>query len=139
MTGDPTIAQALFEYLNTWAEKPAPILFEKFDKEAPSMMFQQLSGTVVLRRYVSGSYIGTFPFAVYIRIDGADTKSKLDATATLCALVEWLNSQPLPDIGENRTATDFDIATPSRAAVFEDGTEDYQIVLNLTYYCKGGI
>lgn len=139
MNGDQTIAEALFEHIRKWEEKPAEVEFEEFAKDAPSMMFQQLSGTVVTRQYVNGSYIGAFPFAVYMRIDGSDTKSKLSATKTLCALNKWLKTQPLPDIGEGRRATEFDVATPSRAAAYEDGTEDYQIVLNLTYFCKGGL
>ncbi len=138
MSGDETIAKKLVDFLNTWEEKPTEILFEHFTKGA-CMVFQQLSGTVVDRKYINGSYLGSFPFAVYVRTDGSDTKSRLDATAVLYSLVNWLKSQEPPDIGENRIASEFETTTPSQAGVYEDGTEDYQITLTLNFYCKGGI
>lgn len=139
MIGDITIGKAVFELLNTWNGKPAPFLFEKFEKEPPSMMFQQLSGTVVTRKYISGSYMGEYPFAVFVRVNGADTQSKFDATQTLQDLSDWIITQEPPNIGTERTASEFVVTTtPSKSAIYDDGTEDYQVTIILKYYCKGG-
>ena len=37
------IAKSVKDHLNTWEKKPADILLEDFEKEAPSMMLQQLA------------------------------------------------------------------------------------------------
>lgn len=139
MNGDITIGKAIYVLLNTWNDKPTDILFEKFDKKPPSMMFQQLTGTAITRKYVSGSYTGEYPFAVAVRVDGTDTKSKFDATQTLQDLSDWIITQKPPSIGANRSASEFEVSsTPSKVAIYDDGTEDYQIIITLKYYCKGG-
>lgn len=128
------IVKALWQHLNSWSEKPCKINLEAFDKDAPSMMMQQLSGAVKKREYINGSYIGALPFAVYIRVTGADTATKLDATETLNDLAEWLETAPVPQLGRNRHVIKIEMtALPSLFERLQDGTEDYQAIFNLEY------
>lgn len=137
ISNDNQIAKTMLTHLNLWPEKPCAILLETMDK-APrslSMAIQQLSGTVVSKKYIDGSFIGAWPFAVYIRFGGADTGKRLDADATLHALSNWLcQTMELPDLGKFRTATSIEMTSlPSIAAQYDDGGVDYQAVFRLNY------
>lgn len=135
------IAEALLDHLNKWDSKPSEIRFEDFAKDPPSMMLQQLSGSYKLRSYIDGSYIGEYPFAVYIRVDGSDTASRLDATGSLLGLSKWLDERNtdgtrknLPILGSERTAVKIELESyPSIAARYDDGTEDYQALFKMQY------
>lgn len=128
------IVKALLQHLNSWSGKPCKINLEAFDKNATSMMMQQLSGAVKKREYVNGAYIGALPFAVYIRVTGADTANKLDATETLNNLADWLETAPVPHLGGNRRVIKIEMtALPSLFERLQDGTEDYQAIFNLDY------
>lgn len=141
------IAKSLKDHLNSWTGKPAPIMLEDFGSEVPSMMLQQLSGAYKKKAYINGSYIGSFPFSVYIRVDGVDTATRLDATGTLQRLFDWLSEKDkdgeyvnLPTIDDSRTATQIEMTSlPTIAARYEDGTEDYQVILELQYNARRSI
>ena len=90
---DNTIWRILLDHLNTWTDKPCEILYDRFEKEPPTMRMQQLTGTVVERKYVNGSFIGLYPFALSYRIGGQDTEERLSASDTLNALMEWLGAR----------------------------------------------
>lgn len=131
-----TLWRILLDHLNTWEDKPCEILYDKFAKNGLSMRMQQLSGTVIVRKYVNGSFIGIYPFAVSLRIDGQDTETRLDAADKLCALTEWLSANP-PDLGADRSFYEFEATTPSQSAIYEDDTEDYAVTITMRYYQKG--
>lgn len=134
---DELIVQSVLRHVNAWTDKPCAIGLEKLDK-APhgfSMSIQQLSGTVVLKKFIDGSYVGAWPFAVYVRISGADTGKRIDAVCNLERFGAWLcGESALPDIGSSRTADSFEMTSlPSIAAQYEDGGVDYQAVFRLNY------
>ena len=138
------IAKVMKDYLNTWPDKPVEIRLDDLGAKAPSMMLQQLSAAEKLKSYVNGSYIGLWNFAVYMRIYCNDTASRIDATACLTDLASWLTEMSsdgklvrLPTIDELRTATNIALtATPSVAARYENGTEDYQMLMSLNYFAR---
>lgn len=135
------IAASLIDHLNSWPDKPCEIKLEDFSKSPPSMMMQQLSGSYKLRSYINGSYTGEYPFAVYVRVEGVDTESKLDATGCLLGLAKWLNEKGpdgkrknLPVLADGRAAIKVELESlPSLAARFDDGTEDYQALFKMQY------
>lgn len=135
------IADSLLNHLNTWPDKPCEIKLEDFSKAPRSMMMQQLSGSYKLRSYINGSYIGEYPFAVYVRIESLDTKSKLDATGCLLELAKWFNEKNadgsrknMPVLTGDRIAIKIELASlPSLAMRYNDGTEDYQALFKMQY------
>lgn len=141
------LAKVMRDHLNTWVDKPCTFLLEDLGREAPSLMIQQLAAAEKKRTYVNGSYIGVWTFAVYMRINGVDTSTRLNALKVLDDLYAWLSKRDdknvfinLPTIDSARSATQIIMPnTPSVAAKYEDGTEDYQAVYQLEYkYSVGG-
>ena len=140
MNNDTLIAKAMHAYLNSWPDKPCDIRLEILDK-APSefsMSMQQLAGARELTRYIDGSFIGAWPFAVYVRFGAADTSKRFDAVSYLENIGDWMNDGNLPNLGESRTANSIKMTSlPSIAGAYEDGGVDYQAIFQLTYKQKG--
>lgn len=134
MSIDTDIAQAVLAYLNTWREKPCEISFELAVRKSISMKMQPLSATVIKKKYITGSFVGDWPFAIYVRINKGDTASRANAMRTLDELGRWISTQHLPSIGANRTANKVEITgLPSIAVANEDGSEEYQALYCMEY------
>lgn len=142
-TNDGThITQALLEHLNEWDGKPCGIKLEELGEKPPAMSLQQLQRAEVVRKYIDGSYVGTFAFSVYIRVNANDTASRLDATGVLNGLADWLSERDdetreykrLPYLGTATKARSIEMtATPSIAVRYDNGYEDYQAIFELQY------
>ena len=136
MQQDVLIAKAMYTHLNQWPDRPCQIRMELVEKApiAFSISLQQLSGTVVLKKYIDGSFTGAWPFAVYVRLTGGDTAKRFDAVGILESVAEWMRSAPMPDLGSRRTAIQIEMTgLPSVAATYEDGGIDYQAIFRLIY------
>lgn len=139
------IPKVMRDHINTWENLPVSIKLEDTGKTVPSMMIQQLAATTKKRKYVNGTYVGVFNFAVYIVIDGEDTASRIDALAVLNDLGEWLSKKDedgqyvnLPDLGQGRRAMSIALSSaPSIAAKHETGEEEYQALFVLEYIASG--
>lgn len=140
VNNDILIARAILEHLNTWPGKPCEIRLESMTRKpiAFSMAMQQLSGTRVLRQYVDGSFVGAWPFAVYVRLGSSvDTSKRFEAVSHLESIGEWMDETPLPVLGGARIAESIEMTSlPSIAGTYEDGSVDYQAVFQLTYKQK---
>lgn len=133
-SGLSLVASAMLQHINTWPGKPEKCT-TKLEKGPVSFMMQPLSGVREVRRYVNGSYIGQWPFALYLNINGKDTASRLDAMSTLSKAADWLETSQMPVIGGNITANKIEMTgLPALAAQYENGAEDYQAIFRLTFY-----
>ena len=136
-----TIAQVMRDHLNTWSNKPCDFQIEDLGKEVPSLMIQQLASAEVKTQYINGSYIGLWNFAIYMRVSGEDTASRLDALSCLSECAQWLMEKDvsgsyvnLPAIDENRTPQKIEVTnSPSIAVRYDNGVEDYLITMSLEY------
>lgn len=134
MSRETDISESVLAYLNTWSAKPCEIEFELAMRKGISMKMQPLSATVIKKKYITGSFVGDWPFAVYVRIHKADTASRANAMKTLDALGRWIATQPPPTIGANRTANKVEITgLPSIAARNDDNSEEYQALYCMEY------
>lgn len=137
MSNKDPILQGVLTHVNKWPDKPCRINLETLEKAPPkfSMSMQQLAGTVVTRQYIDGSFVGAWPFAMYIRFSGVDTGKRLNAVGLLSSFKDWLcNESGLPNIGDNRTAVSFEMTSlPAIASQYDDGGADYQAVFRLNY------
>ena len=133
-----TIARSMIDYLNEWSNKPARFTLEGIAKEAPSATILQLPTSGVVKKYIDGSYIGMYNFAVYIRLNKADTSQKLEVLDLYDDLMEYFKSDAKPDLGEGATTRYFELlSTPALAVRYDDGSEDYQASYRLVYKAKG--
>lgn len=127
------VAKDMLRHLNRWQDKPCKFALEELPNKAPALMLQPLASSGIERKYIDGSFIGQFTFAVYYRDDMMDTADKLSAYDTLEALAYWLENSPLPILGGKRTALKIEqTATPALAQT-DDDTEDYQTIFSLRY------
>lgn len=131
----------MLDFINTFERKPAQVNLEEFSEEVPSMVLQQLSSAVIEKQYIKKDcYIGNWAFAVYIRIKNADTKDRIDAGGCLSDLAEWFRYSAKPDLsGIHKEAIGIEMtASPHKSAIYEDGTEEWQVVFMLRYKNYGG-
>lgn len=63
------VAKDMLNHLNSWPSKPCKFAIEELPNKAPAIMLQPLAGSGVERRYIDGSFIGLFTFAVYLRTE----------------------------------------------------------------------
>lgn len=102
-----------------------------------------LTGAQKIERvYVDGSYLASIPFDVRIRkLRCADNVAdKLDAAAFFAALEDYIHGTPMP-------VPEWTVVPSSgqpfggactKAAVYEDGTEEYRAGYRLKFYIKKG-
>ena len=127
------IARSMLDYVNAWTNKPASFTLDGLAKAAPSATILQLATSGVLRRYVNGSFVGVWSFAVYFRLNKADTAGKLDVLDLFDNLKAYFKST-LPTLSEGATASKIEqLSTPYLSAADDDGTEDYQATYRLEY------
>ena len=132
-----TIARSMLDYLNKWPNKPARFTLDGAAKEAPSATIMQLPTSGVLKRYINGSYIAMYSFAVYFRLNKADTSEKLEALDLYDDLLSYFKSGALPELSSEVTERYFELqTTPALAVRYDDGTEDYQATYRLVYKVK---
>lgn len=127
------IARDMLAHLNSWPDKPVRFTIEELPNKVPAIMLQPLPNSGVVRKYIDGSFIGQFTFAVYYRVDQTDTKKKLSAYETLEALARWLETSELPVLNGNRKATKLEQTTTTSLAMMDEGIEDYQTIFALEY------
>ena len=131
------IARRMLDHIHAWENKPASFTLENIEKKAPAAMILQLATSGKLRTYINGSYIGVWSFAVYLRLNKADTSAKLDVLDLYEDLLAYFKTAELPQLDEGMKATKIELlTTPSLAASYDNGTEDYQATYRLVYSAK---
>lgn len=138
LANDVLLVRVLLDYVNSWADKPVQISLEVTDKEPPAMMMQIQGNTIPVKEYIDGSYIGQLPFIMYIRIDGNDTASKLDAYETMDNFYKWLqeneSNKTVPYLNSKDKYQKIEMtSSTTMSAQYDNGYEDYSAVFILTY------
>lgn len=98
----------------------------------PAASMQTLAGDPYVRRYIDGSYIGRYRFAIYLRQASDDDGSRLDAMATLEQIAKTVNTtaMALPDGYDfHRCIQD----TLPHKIDAEDSFDDYQVTFTVQY------
>lgn len=140
LTENEQIITVLLDYLNTLPGLPAKIRLEELG-EAPAVMLQQLAGATKIRQNIIGGYTAQFPFALYVRVQGADTSTRIAATGALNNIGRELERRSLagdlPPLAAGREVTRIELQSfPSMISANEDGSEDYQAVYMLEFTQK---
>lgn len=113
-----------------------PINFEFLTDNRPCMALSTIQAPYILERYIAGGYKAEYQFKVIYRIIPGTTSSpdkRLKADELLDRLGDWV-SRGKPDLGPGIRALKVEATTRSSLfAMYENGDEDHQILMKLTY------
>ena len=129
------VSRKLLVWLNTYPEKPVDLIrFEFLPADTTAMAMSTIQAAYILQKYILGGYKAEYQFKLIYRIKpGNSNDRRLKADELLDALGDWTIGQR-PDIGEGKTVVSVEPTTRSSLfAVYENGDEDHQILMKLTY------
>ena len=129
------VSRKLLVWLNTYPEKPVDLIrFEFLPSDTTAMAMSTIQAAYILQKYILGGYKAEYQFKLIYRIKPGNSNDKrLKADELLDALGDWTIGQR-PDIGEGKTVVSVEPTTRSSLfAVYENGDEDHQILMKLTY------
>lgn len=139
------ISRNVLIWLNTFPDIPdavlsgnpmTPINFEFLTDNRPCMALSTIQAPYIVERYIVGGYKAEYQFKVIYRIIPGATSSpdkRLKADELLDRLGDWA-SHGEPDLGPGIRALKVEATTrASLFAMYENGDEDHQILLKMTY------
>ncbi len=134
------ISRSMLVWANTFPDKPVTIVkYEFLDIDEASgddtaMALSTIQGTYITRQYIIGGYQAEYQFKIIYRIKpGTSNDKRLQADEMLNRFGDWARTQR-PDLGDGINALRVEPTTQSsKFAAYEDGYEDYQILMRLTY------
>ena len=129
------VSRKLLVWLNTYPEKPVDLIrFEFLPADTTAMAMSTIQAAYILKKYILGGYKAEYQFKLIYRIKPGNSNDKrLKADELLDSLGDWTIGQR-PDIGEGKTVVSVEPTTRSSLfAVYENGDEDHQILMKLTY------
>ena len=129
------ISRNVLIWINTFPEKPVDIIrYEYLVPDQEGMALSTIQGAYITQRDVLGNYQAEYQFKVIYRIKpGTSNDRRLQADELLNRLGDWATENS-PDLGEGIEV--IQVETTARASYFdayENGDEDYQILMKLTY------
>ena len=130
------ISRSMLIWANTFPDKPVTVIkYEFLDIDEASgddtaMALSTIQGTYITRQYIIGGYQAEYQFKLIYRIKPGNSNDKrLQADS----FGDWARTQK-PDLGDGISALRVEPTTQSsKFAQYEDGYEDYQILMRLTY------
>ena len=134
------ISRSMLVWANTFPDKPVTVIKYEFldiDEAAgddAAMALSTIQGTYITQQYIIGGYQAEYQFKVIYRIKpGTSNDKRLQADEMLNHFGDWARTQH-PDLGEGINALKVEPTTQSsKFAAYEDGYEDYQILMRLAY------
>lgn len=129
------VSRKLLVWLNTYAELPVDIIrFEFLPTDTSAMAMSTIQAAYIVRRYITGGYVAEYQFKIIYRVKAGNSNDKrLKAEELLNAIGDWATGKR-PDIGTGKRVVSLEPTTRSSLfAVYENGDEDYQILMKMNY------
>lgn len=131
------ISRNVLIWLNTFPDIPesvGTIRYETLNADVTNMAMSTIQGAVITQRYILGGHQAEYQFKVIYRVKpGKSTDARLKADELLDRLGVWA-SRNNPDLGSDiRTIRVEPTTQSSLFAIYENGDEDHQILMKLTY------
>lgn len=128
MTRNVLIWLSAYENLPVYVIKPEPML--EPGKEGMELTVIQSS---ITNRYITGGHKAEYQFGIFYRVQPSSIDERLKAIQTLNSLGDYAVTNP-PDFGEGIVFNKCEVTTQAQLyAPYENGDEDYQILMKLTY------
>lgn len=129
------VARKLVNWLNKWPDKPVSIIqYEQLEDDKVCMTISLIQSPAIVSRYITGGHKSEMQFTVIYRIKpGNSMDQRLTADESLDQLGAWVEMQH-PDFGDGIQNAKVVINSRStKFAEYENGDEDHQILMTLTY------
>ena len=131
------ISRAMMAWSNSYPDLPITINridFEQLSADKPSMALSTIQGAYIVAKYITGGRRCEYQFKLIYRIKpGNSNDQRLKADEVLNAFGDWARENK-PNIGANVRVVRVEATTRSSMfAVYENGDEDHQILMNMTY------
>lgn len=130
------VSRGLLVWLNEYADRPTIINYEYLEDDSVGMAMSSIQSAYKTRQYIDGTYEAEYQFKIIYRLYPSTSNNKrLEADELLNALADWaVSRKPHPQIGTNKVVTKMACNTRSSLfARYEDGAEDHQILMTMTY------
>lgn len=131
------ISRKIMVWANSFSDENMPaqeINYGILFSDSACMALFVIPGTYITRKYILGGHEAEYQFRIIARvIPGNSDDERLKADEVLNRFGDWAARNP-PTLGDGMRVRR--VETSSRAALFaryEDGTEDHQILMKLTY------
>lgn len=134
------ISRSMLVWANKFPEKPVSIIkyehlaVDEKTGDETGMALSTIQGTYITRKYICGGYQAEYQFKLIYRIKpGSSNDKRLQADEMLNHFGDWARTAR-PDLGDGIRPIKIEPTTQSsKFAAYEDGYEDYQILMKLTY------
>lgn len=134
------VSRNMVLWANTFPDLPddlsgdIAVNFEYLVADFPCMALSTIQSTYILKRYILGGYQAEYQFKIIYRIKpGKSIDKRLKADELLDRFGDWARTQR-PYIGDNMRVLRIEATTRSSMfAVYENGDEDHQILMKMTY------
>lgn len=135
---EESIGRKLMVWLNTYQPVKeltynGQIDYETLPADTVCMAMSTIQGAYITRRYIGGGHQAEYQFKIIYRVKAATGPKKLDADIALDAYGDWASTNK-PDLGVG--ISNAKVQPMSRSALFaayDNGDEDHQILMKLTY------
>lgn len=133
------ISRTVLAWLNKYPDLPIGIdliRYEELKDDAIGMALSTIQGAYILQKYILGGYRAEYQFKLIYRLNpGTSIDKRLKADELLNRLGAWANdNKDNLRLGEGiRVLTVEPTTRSSLFAMYENGDEDHQILMNLTY------
>ena len=131
------ISRKMMIWANSFSDDDMPtatINYEFLAADSASMALSMIQGAYITRKFILGGHEAEYQFKIIARIiPGSSNDKRLKCDAMLNRFGDWA-MQNYPDLGDSVIVQK--VEPTSRAAMFaryEDGTEDHQFPMKLTY------
>lgn len=134
-----SIAKAILVLINTeYTGLPVDrIEYQSLDTEKSSMSIYNLTGdSYIVQRYINDSYVAVYKFSIVYRSIPTNTNQRVNCEESLNSLSQWLVNSSIGKIllTDNREVNSIEIISPpSLFKQYQNGSEDYHVILSLKY------
>lgn len=129
------ITRQIMVWMNSFPSLPVKLVdYEMLAPDVPGMAVTVPQGAAIRRRYILGGHEAEFPFTLLYRLKpGDNADQRLEAVELLDGLGDYAVSH-LPNLGPEARAKQAQVlARANLFARYENGDEDYQILLKIIY------
>ena len=136
------ISEAITKLVGTWSELPftgnsKTVQWGSITKDTGIGLFA-MQGAIYKARYISGSYVGLFPFRVVYKCKPTDNKARISAQQVVESLTEYLKGYTGPlSNNEQISVQAFTKVSPVyQLDVNENGYEQHTCEMQVEFYYK---